>query len=267
MGHGAAEIADPNMKGPKMNHAGKVLLGRLMAAVVLSVVCAGIQAQPLSNVTVPLKFSLVATVQQPDVVSGSNQQMAKHSTKTVKWTSENLLSFMANSLNTTFPSGSTLVLSDGTPMVESGATNETDVSSILNVDTTSGGQVVTGSDNSQTGASNDLFTTYVTVTLNDGNGNAFTLTGLAKILSTTGKANSKQTVTLTMTGAAGYGTVGGSTAVFSGSLTAKGTATSTASGLSASFELRDVHRGVAKIFSAQGAAFPVRGHVPPKPAA
>lgn len=232
-----------------MNHVSKVLLGNLMAAAAFCVVPASLQAQPLSNVTVPLKFSLTATVQQPDVVSGANQQVVKHTTKTVKWTTSNLLSLMATSLGTTFPSDSTLILANGAPLVQSGETNETDVSSILNVDTTNGGQVVTGTDNAQTGTSNDMYNTYVTITFSDGNGNAFTLTGLARISTVTGsgKATSKQTVTLTMTGAAGYGTVGGNSAVFTGSLTAKGVTTNSAAAQSALFQLKNENIAVGQM--------------------
>jgi len=187
-----------------------------------------------SDVTMPMKFAITATYQADDV-SSDTSPVTKHVTKTVKWTNQSLLALMATNGNggVAFPKGSSIEFSAGSFLVLTDKQGDTtDVSSMLSVDN-SGASVYTGQDNSDTSAFNYATSQYVTVSFDDGNGNSFTLTGMAKITSsatasTDKNGNSvakvKEAYAVSFSGA-GYGSVGGNQAVFTGTASGSGSYT------------------------------------------
>ncbi|PWU13374.1 MAG: hypothetical protein C5B50_19370 [Verrucomicrobia bacterium] len=193
------------------------------------IVPSGAQPSPIQPVSVPLNFALIATVQQPDAASGSTGNTVRHSTKATKVTSQSLRSLIQSASGTNSGSGASLALIAGTIVIQDKEGNPTDVSGFLSMDLTSGTRVNTGQDNSATGAFNDTFVTDVVVNFDDGNGNTFTLNGLARIISTSTATTDatgnpltpSQTYSLSFTGA-GSGTVGGVDAVFSGTISGRG---------------------------------------------
>jgi hypothetical protein len=203
----------------------------LLAVVSLTVATVRIQAQPK-----PLILSLTAVYQLPEVARGSDQNITISSTKQVKFTSDFLLDLIAANENFS-PKGYILIYDPIADIV--GTTNTTTGdfeadSSLLSIDT-SGIQVYSGSANSDTGRQSETYTTYVTVTFDDDNGNSFTVAGLVKSSQsvpalTAAQANQGITPneTISFSGnLSGYGTAIGSdgnsdTAVFSGSISGGG---------------------------------------------
>jgi hypothetical protein len=197
----------------------------------LTLAPARIQAQPKA-----LTVSLTATYQLPDVTSGADQNITTSSTKSVKFTTASILNLISNNLGMSLK-GYTLIYDPFANGI--GVTNKTtgdfqDASSFLTIDT-SGSQVYSGSANSDTGRQGETYTTYVVITFDDGNGNAFTVDGLIKSTfsqpaPTAAQSNNGVTpnATTSFSGTVnGYGTVFGSdqsidTAVFTGSVSGGG---------------------------------------------
>jgi len=172
-------------------------------------------------IAVPLNFALTATVQQPDVTTGSTNGNVRHITKPVRMTTQSLISLIQASLGTNSSANSTLVLISGTVVLQDKQGNQTDVSGFLSIDVTSGTGVVSGQE-SATGASNDTFLNYATVNFDDDNGNSFTLTGLARIIASSpgSGSNAPQAYSISFSGG-GYGMVWGTDAVLSGTSSGK----------------------------------------------
>ena len=207
------------------------IIATSLAVGLLTLAPARIQAQPKA-----LTVALTATYQLPDVTSGADQNITTSSTKSVKFTSASILNLISNNLGMSLK-GYTLIYDPFADAI--GATNKTtgdfqDASSIFSIDH-SGTQVYSGSANSDTGKQSDTYTTYVVITFDDGNGNAFTVDGLIKSTysqpaPTAAQSNAGVTpnATSSFSGTViGFGTVVGSdgntdTAVFTGSVSGGG---------------------------------------------
>ena len=142
---------------------------------------------PSADVTIPLTMALTVTYQANDVVSGTDQSITTHATKSVKWNTTSLIKLIVISTSNSYVSSDKLELAGGAATVADSKGDSIDASSILTFTfdpaPADGSAVETGKDNSDSGAFNDTSTTYGTIAFDDGNGNTFTLTGLARIVS------------------------------------------------------------------------------------
>lgn len=179
-----------------------------------------------------LSISLTATYQASNVTSGANQDLTTSATKPFKLNSDTLITLIASNLGLSSAAGYKLIYDPivGTIGLTNSATqNFQDASSLLSIET-NGVSVQSGKSNSDTGAESETITAYTVITFNDGNGNAFTISGLVKEIvsqpaptaaQTTNGITPNQTASLSGT-VTGYGTVvvGGNSnaAVFSGTI-------------------------------------------------
>ncbi len=177
-----------------MNQSHPKALVSTLTIAVLAFSAVEMQAQdPAADVIASLSISATAQYQVDPPVSDTSS-ITKHTIKTVKL---NLLALMATNLemNVKDLKGYSLVLMGGTPTLYKKATKTTDadsidVSSMLSIDP-SGTTINSGQEDSATGATSSTASTYTTITFDDGLGNAFTLTGIAKITSSVSAANNK----------------------------------------------------------------------------
>jgi hypothetical protein len=202
-----------------------------LALGLLTLAPARLQAQVPTKVT----FALVATYQAPDVVSGVDQNITKSTTKTLKVTSASLVSLLSLTPKSYFTldigGGSTLNVGTVSSVDPSG--NVTDESSFITV--TLGDLVYSGSADSDKMTASETYTADLTITIDDGNGNAGTLEGLIKVTDSLAALTAAQnnnglsaTESVSFSGTVtGSGTVVGSdgntdTAVFTGTVSGSG---------------------------------------------
>jgi len=203
----------------------------LLAGALLSLAPAPLQAQVEAKVS----FALTATYQMPDVVGGPAQNITKSTTKTLKLTSASLVNLLSLPSKTYFildiGGGSSLTMGGVSSVDPTG--NITDESSYVTIDP--GDMVYTGSANSDTGTAGETYTVYMTVTIDDGKGNAGSVSGLVKVTDslaalTTAQSNNGASATesVSFSGSlVGSGTVvdnkgNTDTAVFTGTVSGSG---------------------------------------------
>jgi hypothetical protein len=216
----------------------KTLVSRKWRPAVLAGLLAGIlfpaapraAAQPETDVIIPLRITITATVQQEDISPGEDSPIIKHVAKTVRWTTAKIISLMATNLSASFPKGAKLVLVNNSPAIKISADEQTDVSSLLTFDSSVGTPVKTGQENEDTGNFALTQKAYTTITFDDGAGNAFTLTGCARSSASSRTTTSMNSESVSVAEAAsfsftgtGYGTVNGAVAVFTGTISGSGT--------------------------------------------
>jgi hypothetical protein len=192
----------------------------LAGLAVVSLIVLGSGKLLAQDFPVKLNVALTATYQLEDTTSGN---IAKLNTKSVRLTSQTLLSLVATNLGTNFPAGTALAVANDNVVALDKQGNQTDLSSFFT--TTNQTSVARGQANTQTGAGNAASTVYFTIHFDDGNGNSFTMDGLLKGTSTlsTPDAYNNQKESLSVSGTlVGYGSVNGNDAVFSGTISGSG---------------------------------------------
>ena len=197
----------------------------LLAIVSLTLVPAQLRAQ---DVVIPLTIQLTAIVQGAD---DGGEPIDHVKTTTVKWTTQTVLKLAAAALGTTFPTGARLVSSNDTFLVLSKTGTvlaDLTAAGLMTVDY--GTDVVSGQSNSNTGQASWVDNGIVYLTFDDNSGNAFYIEGLDKLTLTDTavdrKGNQKETMSISVTGV-GEGGVGGTDAVFSGTIKGSGSVTFT----------------------------------------
>ena len=176
------------------------------------------------DVPVKINIALTATYQLDSGDPVGN--VSKFNTKSVRVTSQTLLSLVATNLETTFPAGTSLAVVGDSIVALDKEGNQTDLSSFFT--TTDQTSVAKGQENTETGASSATSTAYISLHFDDGNGNSFTIDGLIKGTSslTAMDSNGNQKKSTTASGTlAGYGTVFYNDAVFSGTVSGSGKGT------------------------------------------
>jgi len=161
-----------------MNKVATVTLG--MLALGFLTVPPSLQAQG-DGPPIPLmmKFSLTATIQNPDGTPDSNGNV-KESTTSAKLNSVGILALAAAAHATTYPTGATLLFSNTTVFVadKTGTNFVDDLSDLFTL--TFGSGVSSGSYNDTTQASKENGLTLLAVSFDDGNGTSFALNGIVK---------------------------------------------------------------------------------------